>query len=462
MRFLAAAVCALAAMAARAGLGPENVAVVVNGDSAASILIADEYLKLRDIPRSNLIVLHQIGDVETTDVESFRQKILKPVLDTLRKRGLTSQIDCIAYSADLPTIIDVSGDVKGVRLPQVLTTKASINGLTYLCDWTLRGDIEYLMPDVNRYARAGAQAGTGFRRSRGWNIAGGVGSQGPHYMLSTVLGVTAGRGNSVQEALDCLRRSKEADFTRPKGTIYFEENGDVRTRTRQWAFDDAAKQLERLGVKAVVEPGTLPIGAPDVAGAMIGTEGFNWPKSGSKILPGAICENLTSFGGDLMKSSFQTPCSEFIRNGASGTSGTVTEPYAVQPKFPTAFMQVQYASGFTLAESFYLSVSEPYQLLILGDPLCRPWSRKRNLTLSGIKQGAVVAGKTTLRAKMPGAASFELYVDGRLAARSGPDGRLAWNSAKSKPGAHKLSILARCNDTAESVVRAVLEVKVRG
>jgi len=39
-------------------------------------------------------------------------------------------------------------------------------------------------------------------------------------------------------------------------------------------------------------------------------------------------------------------------------------------------MQVQYCRGWSLAESYYQSLSGPYQLLIIGDPLCRPWAKK--------------------------------------------------------------------------------------
>jgi len=108
---------------------------------------------------------------------------------------------------------------------------------------------------------------------------------------------------------------------------------------------------------------------------MIGISDFDWNASKSKILPGAIVEHFTSFGGIISERNGQTPCTEFIANGASGTSGTVTEPYALQQKFPTAFMQVQYCRGWSLAESYYQSLSGPYQLLIIGDPLCRPWAK---------------------------------------------------------------------------------------
>jgi hypothetical protein len=66
--------------------------------------------------------------------------------------------------------------------------------------------------------------------------------------------------------------------------------------------------------------------------------------------------------------------SELIKAGAAGSSGTVTEPYALQEKFPHPNMYVTYARGASLAEAFYLSVTGPYQLLIVGDPLCQPFS----------------------------------------------------------------------------------------
>jgi len=113
---------------------------------------------------------------------------------------------------------------------------------------------------------------------------------------------------------------------------------------------------------------------------MVGKSDFNWPASGSTILPGAICEHLTSLGGVMVENGGQTPLSEFIRNGAAGASGTVTEPYAIQAKFPDPFLHVHYVKGCTLAEAFYQSVRGPYQLLIVGDPLCRPWARIPQVT----------------------------------------------------------------------------------
>ena len=118
-----------------------------------------------------------------------------------------------------------------------------------------------------------------------------------------------------------------------------------------------------------------------------------------------------------MTDAGQTPLSEFLRYGAAGASGTVTEPYAIPDKFPSPMIQVHYARGCTLAEAFYQSVYGPYQLLIVGDPLCRPWAEIPQVSATGVEPGATVSGTLTLQptATLAHGATvdhFELFVDG--------------------------------------------------
>ena len=138
---------------ARAGGGPENVAVVVNAESWASLAVANEYLAVRRIPEGNVIYLAGIPSNLTVDVNQFRDLILRPVLDTLDRRGLIGQIDCIAYSADLPYSVRVQADVGQRNLHTIFTPEASISGLTYLYELVLAKDSRYLSLDVNGYFR---------------------------------------------------------------------------------------------------------------------------------------------------------------------------------------------------------------------------------------------------------------------------------------------------------------------
>jgi hypothetical protein len=272
-----------------------------------------------------------------------------------------------------------------------------------------------------------------------------------------MLGVTSGRGNSRAEVLDYLRRSAAADGTHPRGTIYFVQNGDVRSRVRQEGFPAVVRLIKARGVEAEILEGKVPLGKDDVQGAMLGTESFDWKSSGSTIRPGAICEHFTSYGGDMHAGASQTPLSELLRYGAAAASGTVTEPYAVPDKFPAPVVQLHYVRGCTVAEAFYQSILSPYQLLIVGDPLCRPWANIPAVAVRGVEPSATVkgmlhlqpsarypAGTTPAGAAPAGAAGgqFQLYVDGLLRAQCGEAGPLDLDTTTMPDGAHELRIVA--------------------
>lgn len=488
-----------------AGLTSSEVVVVVNGDSANSRTVANHFVALRNIPARNVIVLTQVPDSEVIGVEDFRTKILRPILSEIGRRKLGAHVQCVTYSADFPTAVDITPDLaKFENLPNIYTKKGSINGLTYLYSRVLNGDASYIGGVVggladdqhaalssNYFARdklesyfsnpggartledwkaiqkliteekhseaskaleemlkghphqfplaylAAAEAalagepkranqflelaiakgwnaggfikndkrfdslredsdfqvleflvdseiyqyksGLGFDARTSWTpngvpVSGANGTQfGFRYLMSTMLGVTRGQGNSLEEVLRYLKSSAEADFSHPDGGFYFCLTKDVRTTTRQWGFLQATKRLEEMGYEAEIVTTVLPKNKSSVLGAQTGTPSYNWGTSGSTFVPGALADNLTSVGG-VMNSTSQTKLSEFLKYGAAGSSGTVTEPYAIQEKFPLPQMYVHYANGASLAEAFYLSVSGPYQLLVVGDPLCRPFS----------------------------------------------------------------------------------------
>lgn len=154
----------------------------------------------------------------------------------------------------------------------------------------------------------------------------------------------------------------------------------------------------------------------------MGVANFDWARSGSEILPGAICENLTSFGGRLLPTSKQTKLTEFLRFGAAGSSGTVIEPMAIQAKFPRPRIHTHYVRGCTLAESFYQSVEGPFQLLIIGDALCRPWAVIPKLTVSGdLESQTALSGEIEIQlnsdeSPVPVRAT-DIFLDGRLVRR---------------------------------------------
>lgn len=297
----------------------------------------------------------------------------------------------------------------------------------------------------------------GFHSTSSWDAAGKEVSrdQGRRYVLSAMLAVTGGRGSSLKEALASLKHSAAADETCPKGTVYLMRNNDPRSTCREWAYSSTAAALRRLGVGVVIADGILPQQKTDVAGLMTGAADFDWGKSGSTILPGAFCEHLTSFGGILTTNGYQTPLTEFLRHGAAGASGTVAEPYALQAKFPSACFHVFYASGCNLGESFYQSVSAPYQILLVGDPLCQPWAKRPKVTLFGSALDQPVKGSVTLRPYVSAAlgqkiSRMETFVDGRCLATTKADNPIILDTKKIDDGSHDLRVVAVMADPVQT------------
>ncbi len=475
-----------------AGGGPENVLLVVNPNSPDSLTIANHYIYLRHISPGNVFYLPWSPTAESASIDDFRSQILNPIVEAIRSRRLTAQIDYVVYSSDFPWEIKLDSDVQkfespvsvsdnaekdflheslpGRRvMPKQITPVGSLSGLTYLWQSVLKGEMDYLDLRSNRYTRLPEDQRKnmptlGFRSAWQFGPHGElVESQGKTYLLSMVLGVTYGRGNTVEEILRYLKRSAGADGDHPRGTIYFVKNEDVRSRVRDALFPEAVKKLEELGVNAQIIKGTVPINKIDVQGVVMGVADFDWKASGSTILPGAICDNFTSFGGIMTKEMPQTPLSEFLRYGAAGACGTVTEPYAVLQKFPLPMIQVHYARGCSLAEAFYQSVATPYQLFIVGDPLCQPWADIPKVKFSGAAANYLVRGTLNLSpvATTPSGREidhFELFVNGSRAGICKPGGTLKLDTGLLPDGYHELRVVAVESGLIQSQGRVILSV----
>jgi hypothetical protein len=567
---------------ALAGGGPENVLLVVNGDSPVSLQIANTYVEMREIPQEHVLWLHDIPYPDSISIDTFRTRIWQPIREFITQNGLDDEIDIIAYSADFPYAVNFSADLKANKLPKLKYhgKEASLTGLSYFARHVETGSPYYLAGNANRYFRRNLAPGghlprsltdkeTGLQReaenalrkkqfqearasyetltqgfpehgglwhglaqshaalgdkgaamealqqatSHGWSnslktrndrylkvlsddpawqqlldrmekrngpfqAAHGfsanyewTGATQPvktfrseslhsHY-LATMLAYTGTHGNSVPEVKNYLAAARSSDGTQPDGTVYLLENNNVRSETRQPLFLETVAALERRGHRAEIlskgqaqQNGILPQGKEDVIGAVVGTKKFKWQSSGSYLLPGAIAESLTSYGGRFNQRS-QTKLTEFLRYGAAGASGAVVEPFSFQAKFPVPLMHVHYADGCSLAEAFYQSVEAPYQLLIVGDPLARPYARFAEVGLSSPDPHTPWSGVVMLQPKVVPAkgrpiAQLELWVDGQLLAYAQPGRPFTWDTQGMDDGFHDLRLVAQEADPVET------------
>ncbi|TWT89014.1 hypothetical protein Mal64_25050 [Pseudobythopirellula maris] len=495
---LVAIACACVSARARAGGGPENVLLVVNANSDSSMTIANHYVRLRDLPATNVVYVDYRGDKENITGAKLRDKVLAPVFRAITERRLGAQIDCVAYSSDLPWRVEFSREMpEGLKLPRQQKPIGSLTGVTYLSRHLLAKSPTIVSLDSNWYVpgpvrvnlanctRLGAEPSRALRSRYLWGLDGSRVTDPKHgrrYILSTMLGVTTGRGNSVEEVVESLRRAIAAEVSPPDGAYYFMRGERVRTRPRSACFGEAAGLLRGLGARVVEAEGVLPRGASDVLGLMTGSPKLDLAGTPVGFRPGAIAEHLTSTGGNLMLRGQQTPISELIRAGATGACGTVIEPFAIQAKFPLPSLHVHYRRGCSLAEAFYQSVASPYQLLILGDPLCQPWADRPAIRVEGLPQPAefpasdepfVVQRVLDLKAVVTPAgappddappeglaesesrAPWELFIDGRLRGRLRSGATVRIDPSGLPPGLHELRCVGYSPDPIETSARRV-------
>ncbi len=88
------------ARAARA-LTPDQIAVIVNGNSPASREVADHYVKARGIPRSHVITV-AVKPGDDISEPDYRLQIVLPIRKALVDRKLDTTVTCLVTTTDIP------------------------------------------------------------------------------------------------------------------------------------------------------------------------------------------------------------------------------------------------------------------------------------------------------------------------------------------------------------------------
>ena len=160
----------------------------------------------------------------------------------------------------------------------------------------------------------------------------------------------------------------------------------------------------------------------EVAAYFTGAAAMTAAIDGQTYVPGAIVDNLTSYGarsnnffcdetGQVCpESESQTSVARFVRAGATGVHGATEEP--LNNVFPHASTLLLYTAGYSLGESFLFS--QPYlywQNILLGDPLATPYAQRPTVALVSSAEG----GPTVFEGQHPdGVASIKAYLEGVL------------------------------------------------
>lgn len=352
----------LVPVAAR-GLSPDQVLIVANERSEISKRIAEYYQRARQIPEHHLVRI-RTGPREEIDRETFRREVAQPIAAHLLQHRLPDQILVIVLTKGVPLKIRGTGGPRG--------TQASVDSeLALLYRELIRGPAPPEGPVQNPYFHPNATAP--FSRAE-YDI----------YLVTRLDGYT---WEDIRLLIDrATAPARHGKVVLDMKAAFFASEaapGDGWLRA-------AAGRLHDSGFEVVLDSSAHVVtGETDVIG--YAGWGSNDPANtarspGFRWLPGAIASWFVSTSartftappegwrvGSGYAGSSQSLVGDLIAEGVTGTVGYVYEPYLGATARPQIFLPA-YRAGFTLAESFYMSLPNlSWQAVVVGDPLVAPF-----------------------------------------------------------------------------------------
>jgi uncharacterized protein (TIGR03790 family) len=352
--------CPLAAQTA------DQVLVVVNRQSRVSGEIGAYYMQKRAVPAANLCALDVAPNEIVTRAE-YETRIEAPVSAFLKRHNLTEKILYIVLTSGVPLRIGATEDGGGNR--PFSSNAASVDSELTLLYRRMRGEqIPLAGPVPNPFFR---QRDAPFRH--------------PLFPIYMVTRLDAYTMADMKALVD------RALIARNTGKFVIDLRADNKTPGNQW-LRDAALLLPRDRV-VMDDTAKVLTNLRDVIGyASWGSNDrdhtqrflhFQW-------LPGAITTEFVSTDARTLhpppdsweigvwaesRSWYaggpQSLTGDYIREGASGASGQVDEPYLSYCPRPDYVLPAYY-SGRNLAESFYMGIPGlSWMNIVIGDPLMR-------------------------------------------------------------------------------------------
>jgi len=381
-----------------------NVVVVVNQTSSNSVELGNYYCERRGVPPQNLLRINWTGSATDWTRANLDAALRTPLNAMLAARRLTNQINFVLLSMDIPYRVHEN---TGSPITSGYNSTTSVlfygfkpDGCSTNCPAGL-GSCN--LPPVSTNDFAGSEGvfrhtSPGIATSNSW--------------LAIML-----TASNLAEAKLLVDRGLAADATFPTQTVYLARSYDVVRSLRYEQFDDGIFDTRLLGVSTVrATNATSPTGLGSLLGFQAGAQYFSM--SPGTFVPGAMADNLTSYSGDLFGSADHTRILDFVHAGATASYGTVVEPCAYLEKFASSRNYYYQSRGFTIAECYYQSLTNPYQGLLVGEPLSAPFARPATGDWMGLPAGAVLAGTTNLALAIAAADNsrpvqqVDLFLDG--------------------------------------------------
>jgi hypothetical protein len=452
----------LAVTGTRAESTGENAVLIVDPTSPISMYVGNYYRAMRDIPATNVLYMNPAA----VNYATFAEANLDALFGGLANAAIDDHIDYVVVMPGGSFFIPASGYVNDSCSPVNRFAVASAYTMAFLKDDILAGGVPVSLP--NRFYTSSNLDPVAF--DSGTTYFGGNPSDDANarrYFIGAMLGYSGERGNTAEEIIDLIDRSVMADGTEPDGTFYFMDNdADPARNVRANQYNSAASNIIARGGNAEVLDGIIPTGRHDCLGIMTGAANPAIDAGDFTIWAGAFADHLTSWAG-MFDNAAQTKMSRWVVKGASGSVGAVEEPCNYVGKFPRANLHTHYVQGMSLGEAYFRNAQfTPFQMLLYGDPLTRPFAKIPEVSVFGVPEDPVAGDLTLIPiGSTPNPAAgidgYDLFVDGKVVDSIGFNQAFNIDTTQFDDGFHEFRIVIYDNTPLRTAASVSHEIEIR-
>lgn len=402
------AVCLATPLVAHATPAPDSVAVLANADVPGSVALAERYAEARSVPDAQVCALSLPTGADMT-WDEFETRLRAP-LDA-----------CLGAARDRIEAVVILRGVP-IRVATPSGTRVSVAAALGLWDSVLPdgspvrdaapGESVLCGPSTTCTGARFENTYGGEPFSAGWEFTTSEMTHRP--VLVTML---HGRTDADAEHLIDVALEAEAAGG-AEGTFLLMRGADGARGVLDTGYPAVEAALRSRGVTVEIVDFASDLTGRSLAGFATGTASLGTTIEGNTYAPGALVDNLTSFGAvpENFAASGETQVSiaRWVTAGVAGAHGTVDEP--LNNCFPMRELLVDYVDGATLAEAYLGRMPFAFWMnLVLGDPMLAPYAEHPTVTIEGLPPTSFDAAELTVTATPPAGraiASLLLYVDG--------------------------------------------------
>lgn len=434
--------------------GPDTTAVVANRSLPPSVALAERYAEARSIPAGQVCRL-DLPDTETLGFEAFEARLLGPLLECLSGSGAADRIEALLLVRGVPLRVTLPDRGEG-------TQRASVAAALGVARSRLASGDRLLDRSPGRRAMCGNSPCVAAR----WPNPYREGRFGPEWTRSSdgivhrPWLVTMLHGRSYEDAalLVASATTAESPGVRPAKRIMLMAGADPARGVLDGQHFLVAVELGRLGFDVPRVGFDADLEGERLSGFITGSARIGRTIEGNRFEPGAVVDNLTSFGAvpeNFRESGEerQVSVARWVAQGVAGVHGTTDEP--LNNCFPNRQFLVDWASGLTLAEAYHRNLPYTYwRNLVLGDPMAAVWAERPTVAWLELEPGAVIEGSAFVEVRAEATdpvASMTLYADGAEVGRSDAD---TLRVCVDVPDAGEVVLLAVAETAGEATVAA--------